>query len=61
MGYSGSDDFDVVPTLKILKNIKNIIWLNFVYNDKGEEKIYEIDENVKAQEDKLNINIFMKT
>ena len=42
MGYSGSDDFDVVPTLKILKNIKNIIWLNFVYNDKGKKRFMKL-------------------
>ncbi len=27
MGYSGSDDFDIIPTLKILKNLTNIIWI----------------------------------
>lgn len=42
MGYSGSDDFDVVPTLKVLKDVKDIIWLNFTFDDEGQEKIYEI-------------------
>ncbi|MFX1294819.1 MAG: tetratricopeptide repeat protein [Promethearchaeota archaeon] len=42
MGYSGSDDFDIVPTLKILKNLKTIFWVNFVYNDHGTENIIEI-------------------
>ncbi|MBD3229766.1 MAG: tetratricopeptide repeat protein [Candidatus Lokiarchaeota archaeon] len=42
MGYSGSDDFDIVPTLKILEGIKNIYWINYVYHDKGREKIFEI-------------------
>lgn len=43
MGYSGSDDFDVVPTLKVLENLKNVVWINFIPNDGGKEKIYEID------------------
>lgn len=28
MGYSGSDDFDVVPTLKLIPNLKKIVWIN---------------------------------
>jgi len=28
IGYSGSDDFDVIPTLKKIKNIKCILWVN---------------------------------
>jgi len=43
MGYSGSDDFDIVPTLKILKDIQDIIWINYVHDDRGNELIYEID------------------
>ncbi|MFX1566970.1 MAG: tetratricopeptide repeat protein [Promethearchaeota archaeon] len=43
MGYSGSDDFDIVPTLKKLQNIDKIVWVNFVWDDKGKEAIYEIE------------------
>ncbi|MFX0033584.1 MAG: tetratricopeptide repeat protein [Candidatus Hermodarchaeota archaeon] len=43
MGYSGSDDFDIVPTLKILKNVQDIIWINYIHEDGGKELIYEID------------------
>ncbi len=43
MGYSGSDDFDVVPTLKVLRGLQNIIWINYINDDGGNEKIYEID------------------
>jgi len=53
MGYSGSDDFDVVPTLKILDKIKDVVWINFVYNDEGKERSYEIesdDEPIKTAE-----------
>ncbi len=57
MGYSGSDDFDVVPTLKKLQNMENIIWINFVWDDNGKETIYEIEysdiESLKSI-DKVN-------
>lgn len=46
MGYSGSDDFDVVPTLKVLKALKNVIWINYISDDGGKEKIYKIDESI---------------
>ena len=45
MGYSGSDDFDVVPTLKILDRIKDVVWINFVYDDEGKERSYEIESD----------------
>jgi len=43
IGYSGSDDFDIVPTLKILKHIEDIIWINYIHDDGGKESIYEIE------------------
>ncbi|MFX1257223.1 MAG: tetratricopeptide repeat protein [Promethearchaeota archaeon] len=54
MGYSGSDDFDVVPTLKVLENLRNIVWIN--YDDKAgaKEKIYEIEANGSDTLDKVN-------
>jgi len=33
MGYSGSDDFDLSPTLKELQNISKIIWVNHTSNE----------------------------
>ncbi|MBN2152518.1 MAG: tetratricopeptide repeat protein [Candidatus Lokiarchaeota archaeon] len=42
MGYSGGDDFDVIPTLKALDNLKSVIWLNFVPDDGGKEVVYEV-------------------
>ncbi len=39
MGYSGSDDFDIVPTLMLLQYLKHIIWINYVQNDGGIERI----------------------
>jgi len=51
IGYSGSDDFDIVPTLKVLKNIQDIIWINYIHDDEGKELIYEIEvENIENSE-----------
>ncbi|MFX1395340.1 MAG: tetratricopeptide repeat protein [Promethearchaeota archaeon] len=52
MGYSGSDDFDVVPTLKVLKNLRNVIWINHV--NREIERVYEIDESSELREEKVN-------
>ncbi len=57
IGYSGSDDFDIVPTLMVLKKLKNIIWINYIQDDGGREKIYEINEAALGkpeQSDKVN-------
>ncbi len=43
MGYSGSDDFDIVPTLKVLEHIQDIAWINYIHDDRGKELIYEIE------------------
>ncbi len=57
MGYSGSDDFDIVPTLKVLKNVWNIIWINYNHNiDKGKEQIFEINNMTLQSLDKLDMN-----
>ena len=54
MGYSGSDDFDVVPTLMVLKNIKDIVWINYTLEDGGKEQIYEISATMSDTTDKAN-------
>jgi len=54
IGYSGSDDFDIVPTLKVLKNLKNLIWINFNSKIGDFEKIYEIKANSDENLDKTN-------
>ena len=33
MGYSGSDDYDIVPTLKSIDNFSKIIWINHVSSE----------------------------
>ena len=57
MGYSGNDDFDVVPTLKVLKNLQNLIWINYSPQvDMGTEKIYEINATTILSLDKVDEN-----
>ncbi len=53
IGYSGSDDFDVVPTLKVLENLKNVIWINHIQDDNDREQIYEIDKSTSQSLKKL--------
>ncbi|MFX0105671.1 MAG: tetratricopeptide repeat protein [Candidatus Hodarchaeota archaeon] len=58
MGYSGSDDFDVVPTLKVLKNLRSIIWINHSENIKiNEEKVKEIEVDDTKSMDEVNSNL----
>ena len=61
MGYSGSDDFDVVPTLKALKNVKSIVWTNYTKKDDGQGLIYEIQDSETIdleKTDKINQILF---
>lgn len=53
IGYSGSDDFDVVPTLKVLKNLREVFWIDFKADDGGYEQVYEIDKSSPSS-DKIN-------
>ena len=54
MGYSGSDDFDIVPTLKVLNNLKSIIWINYMGSNTSIPKINEIEVIENQKIDKLN-------
>ncbi len=49
IGYSAPDVFDIVPTLKVIKNIKNLIWVYHVIdNEQSGGRIYEIrDDEIK--------------
>ncbi len=63
LGYSGSDVFDIIPTLESLSDIKSIIWINHIntenhynaieidkdseLNNNNAEEIYEILRNIK--------------
>ncbi|TXT57125.1 MAG: hypothetical protein BAJALOKI1v1_1870004 [Promethearchaeota archaeon] len=52
MGYSGSDDFDIIPTLTGLIELKDIIWINHTSNDNKTEKIYEINKSADKKRTK---------
>ena len=45
MGYSGSDDFDIVPTLMVLEDLKHVFWINHVNDPAFQNKIYEINSS----------------
>ncbi|UYP48633.1 Photosystem I assembly protein Ycf3 [Candidatus Lokiarchaeum ossiferum] len=53
MGYSGYDDFDIVPTLKLLKDFNAIIWIEYQKHDNGQEIIENIQDIVPSPEDKI--------
>lgn len=58
IGYSGSDDFDIVPTLKVLKQIQNVIWINYSHDiELGKEQIYEINEHTSQSLNNLDLNL----
>ncbi|MHA1110379.1 MAG: tetratricopeptide repeat protein [Promethearchaeota archaeon] len=53
MGYSGSDDFDIVPTLKLLPEINEILWIDHEQEQKNTE-IVQIDaDSSYPKEDKV--------
>ncbi|MFX0022102.1 MAG: tetratricopeptide repeat protein [Candidatus Hermodarchaeota archaeon] len=55
MGYSGSDDFDITPMLKELKNMKRIIWVEHDQDlTPGKEELFKY----KSQDDSSRINSF---
>ncbi|GAH69490.1 unnamed protein product, partial [marine sediment metagenome] len=41
IGYSGKNDSDLVSTLKTMKGLKNLIWINHVANGKTKGDLYE--------------------
>lgn len=59
IGYSGSDDFDIIPTLKAIKNLENIIWIYHVPNDGGKEYVEEININTSRKYESVN-NILLE-
>ncbi|MHA1453331.1 MAG: tetratricopeptide repeat protein, partial [Promethearchaeota archaeon] len=46
MGYSGSDDFDIVPTLKLSKGLKQILWIDHT-SDNENNSVQQIDSDSK--------------
>ncbi len=56
MGYSGSDDFDIVPTLKVLRNLKQIFWINFATEFGSNPRVREIQRNQNTHnQDKIDV------
>ncbi len=53
MGYSGSDDFDILPALFELKDVKNIVWINHITDSSENFYLTEISHDKKVQTDKL--------
>ena len=52
MGYSGSDDFDVVPTLKVLPEMKSVIWIDHVSSQKP--RVFEIESSDNQSKKKVD-------
>ncbi len=42
IGYSGQNDFDIIPILKKYHKLKRIIWVNHISNDQENSNILEI-------------------
>jgi tetratricopeptide (TPR) repeat protein len=54
MGYSGSDDFDIVPTLKVLPKLKGVIWINHDQNSTGSGNFKVISNTSVKFRDKVD-------
>ncbi|MHA2037832.1 MAG: tetratricopeptide repeat protein, partial [Promethearchaeota archaeon] len=54
MGYSGTNDFDIIPTIKVIESIQNIIWINHVEEFEDKENIYEVDSDFVKRTDNLD-------
>jgi len=55
MGYSGINDFDIIPTIKAIKNLKQLIWINHSEAiQSGNEIIYEIISGKSQSLPKIN-------
>ena len=52
MGYSGSDDFDVIPTLKVLHEMKAVIWIDHTSLD--DVRIYEMESSDDKNDNKVD-------
>jgi len=51
IGYSGNDDFDIIPSLKLIKNIRKIIWLNYTGEINSSLEFLEIKEGSIENDD----------
>ncbi|MBD3351523.1 MAG: tetratricopeptide repeat protein [Candidatus Lokiarchaeota archaeon] len=53
IGYSGNDDFDIIPTLKTINTLKRLVWINY-RPDITEDKLIEIGGGNDNQESKAS-------
>jgi len=44
IGYSGKNDSDLISTLKTMKGLKNLIWINHIANGKPKGDLYEYNK-----------------
>ena len=47
MGYSGGDDFDIIPTLLRLNHIKRIVWVEHTNDTQCDIKYLQLNQNYK--------------
>ncbi len=47
IGYSGQNDYDIIPILKKYHKLKRILWVNHITNDQGNNNILEIGKKSK--------------
>ncbi|MFX0001027.1 MAG: SIR2 family protein, partial [Candidatus Hermodarchaeota archaeon] len=60
MGYSGINDFDIMPTIKAIKNLKELIWINHSESiQPGSEIIYEIISGKSQSFPKINKDLIL--
>ncbi|MHA1193149.1 MAG: tetratricopeptide repeat protein, partial [Promethearchaeota archaeon] len=52
LGYSGKNDFDITPTIKLMDSLKNLIWVNHEEKAKNITQLKEIkDDNIQSIKD----------
>jgi hypothetical protein len=56
MGYSGGDDFDILPTLFHMKGIKRIIWISHSSEKDQKMETYHLEEKSNLPKDIANGN-----
>ncbi|GAG83800.1 unnamed protein product, partial [marine sediment metagenome] len=44
IGYSAKNDYDLISTLKTMKGLKNLIWINHIANGKIKGDLYEYNK-----------------
>ncbi|TFG02417.1 MAG: tetratricopeptide repeat protein [Promethearchaeota archaeon] len=54
LGYSGRDDFDIIPTILRIKTIDKLIWISHRPDLKEKSVIYRVDSAVKLNFKSLN-------